>query len=93
MSVPSTREPQKIPVSQITRGPNVGLFCSSRQLPLKAGACGVKAEGKGAAVLRPYKEKMARFPVRTGTQSTRNSPLRAVTPTWAITRSRRRRGG
>ncbi len=40
MSVPSTREPQKIPVRQITRGPKAGLWCSSKQLPFKAGACG-----------------------------------------------------
>jgi hypothetical protein len=93
MSAPSTRGPQKIPVSQITRGLNAGLSCSSKQLPLKAGACGMKAKGKGAAALRPYKEKMARFPVRTGTQRTRNSPLRAVTSAWVITRSRLRRGG
>ncbi len=59
MSVPSTREPQEIPVSQITCGLSAGLSCSSRQLPFKVVACGMKAEGKGAAVVRPYKERMA----------------------------------
>ena len=59
MPVPSTGEPQKIPVSQVTRGLSAGLFCSSKQLRLKAGACGMKGKGKGAAVARPYKEKMA----------------------------------
>ncbi len=37
MSAPSTREPQKIPVSQITRGLNARLSCSSKQLPFKVG--------------------------------------------------------
>jgi hypothetical protein len=32
MSVPSTREPQKTPVSQITHGPNAVRFACSRKV-------------------------------------------------------------
>ncbi len=53
----------------------------------------MKAKGKGAAVVRPLQREDDEFPARTGTQRTRNSPVHAVTPTWAITRSHLRRGG
>jgi len=53
----------------------------------------MKAKGKGGAVVRPLQREDDEFPARTGTQRTRNSPVHAVTPTWAITRSHLRRGG
>jgi hypothetical protein len=38
MFVPSTRERQKIPVSQITRGSNTArLSCSSKAIPVEEG--------------------------------------------------------
>ena len=79
MSVPSTREPQEIPDSQIIRGLNVGFSCSSKQLPLKAGACGRQAKRKGAGVLRPNKERKwrgSRSPERKGLETRRYPWLR-----------------
>jgi hypothetical protein len=73
MSVPSTREPQKIPVSQITRGPNAGSFVPPDSCPSKQERAD-ESEGEGRNGAARYKDKMARFPVRTGTQRTRNSP-------------------
>src|SRR6266436_7497873 len=51
-----------------------------------------ESEGEGRSGGAPLQREDGEFPVRTGTQRTRNSPLHTVMP-GRFTRNRRRRGG
>jgi hypothetical protein len=63
MSVPSTREPQEIPASQIIRGLNaVDSRAHGKRLPFKAGACGMKAKGRAQRCCAPAKREDGEVP-------------------------------